>query len=156
MDSPATAAEDKGRSGSTREGIPLRLPWGTTVIAHKPYPNEMRDHLANVRTFLAWVRTAIAMMGFGFVIAKFGLLLRELPGHHIDLGELHLATIIGSILVVLGGVFLVFSTLDFLSVRRQIERQVIAFSAVIHLILATVLVAIAVALAGYLWITGFQ
>ena len=64
MDSPATAAEDKGRSGSTREGIPLRLPWGTTVIAHKPYPNEMRDHLANVRTFLAWVRTAIAMMGF--------------------------------------------------------------------------------------------
>ena len=40
----------------------------------EPSPNEMRDHLANVRTFLAWVRTAITIMAFGFVVAKFGLL----------------------------------------------------------------------------------
>lgn len=116
----------------------------------------MRDHLANVRTFLAWVRTAITMMGFGFVVAKFGLLLRELPGNHIHPAELHLATIIGSVLVIVGGLFLVLSTLDFLSVRQQIERQVIAFSARIHLILAAVLIAIAIALAVYIWITGFQ
>jgi putative membrane protein len=57
----------------------------------------MRDHLPNVRTFLAWVRTAITIMAFGFVVAKLGLLLRELPGQHIHPAELHVATIIGSV-----------------------------------------------------------
>lgn len=32
-------------------------------------PN-VRDHLANERTFLAWVRTSIALLGFGVLIAK--------------------------------------------------------------------------------------
>ena len=146
----------EGPADGHREGIPFRLPWGRETIAHQPYPNEMRDHLANVRTFLAWVRTAITMMGFGFVVAKFGILLRELPGNHIHPNELHFATILGSILVLLGGLFLVLSTLDFVSVRRQIERQVIAFSAAIHLILAAILLAVSLAVAIYIWITGFQ
>lgn len=30
------------------------------------------------QTFLAWLRTGMALMGFGFVVARFGLLLREL------------------------------------------------------------------------------
>src|SRR5215468_8879852 len=36
------------------------------------------DYLAVERTFLAWIRTALALMGFGFVVARFGLFLREL------------------------------------------------------------------------------
>jgi inner membrane protein YidH len=120
-----------------------------------PAPNEMRDHLANVRTFLAWVRTAITIMAFGFVVAKFGLLLRELPGSHVHPGELHLATIIGSILVLLGAVFLFMATLDFLVVKRQIEAKVIAFSAGIHIMLAGVLIVIAVGVAMYIWITAY-
>ena len=36
------------------------------------------DHLANERTFLAWVRTSISIIVFGFVVAKFGITLREL------------------------------------------------------------------------------
>ena len=35
------------------------------------------DHLANERTFLAWIRTSISMIVFGFVVAKFGITLRE-------------------------------------------------------------------------------
>jgi putative membrane protein len=35
--------------------------------------------LAAERTLLAWIRTGLAMMGFGFVVARFGLYLRELP-----------------------------------------------------------------------------
>ena len=31
---------------------------------------NVRDHLANERTFLAWVRTSIALLGFGVLIAK--------------------------------------------------------------------------------------
>jgi uncharacterized protein (DUF302 family)/uncharacterized membrane protein YidH (DUF202 family) len=36
------------------------------------------DYLAAERTFLAWIRTGLALMGFGFVVARFGLFLREL------------------------------------------------------------------------------
>jgi len=35
------------------------------------------DHLANERTFLAWIRTSISIIVFGFVVAKFGIALRE-------------------------------------------------------------------------------
>ena len=36
-----------------------------------------RDHLANERTFLAWTRTSISVIIFGFVVAKFGITLRQ-------------------------------------------------------------------------------
>ncbi len=35
------------------------------------------DHLANERTFLAWIRTSISVIVFGFVVAKFGITLRQ-------------------------------------------------------------------------------
>jgi len=36
------------------------------------------EHLAAERTFLAWIRTSIAIISLGFVVAKFGVWLREL------------------------------------------------------------------------------
>jgi len=36
------------------------------------------DFLSEERTLLAWIRTGLALMGFGFVVARFGLFLREL------------------------------------------------------------------------------
>ena len=39
---------------------------------------DPRTRFAGERTLLAWVRTGLAMMGFGFVVARFGLFLREL------------------------------------------------------------------------------
>ncbi len=38
---------------------------------------DPRVPLAAERTFLAWIRTGLALMGFGFVVARFGLFLRE-------------------------------------------------------------------------------
>lgn len=45
---------------------------------------DPRVYFAAERTLLAWIRTGLAMMGFGFVVARFGLFLREtaaLQGH---------------------------------------------------------------------------
>ena len=50
---------------------------------------SLSDYLAAERTFLAWIRTGLALMGFGFVVARFGLFLQQLritaPGHGLSL-----------------------------------------------------------------------
>jgi putative membrane protein len=43
-----------------------------TPIKTKPAV-DLRDYLAEERTLLAWIRTGIALMGFGFVVARFGI-----------------------------------------------------------------------------------
>jgi putative membrane protein len=39
---------------------------------------SLSDYLAAERTLLAWIRTGLALMGFGFVVARFGLFLRQI------------------------------------------------------------------------------
>jgi putative membrane protein len=40
----------------------------------------VNDELANDRTFLAWLRTSIACFGFGFVVAKWALIINTNGG----------------------------------------------------------------------------
>ena len=39
---------------------------------------QLSDYLAVERTSLAWIRTGLALMGFGFVVARFGLFLQQI------------------------------------------------------------------------------
>jgi putative membrane protein len=50
----------------------------TIMNETKHSPTDPRIYMAAERTFLAWIRTGIAFMGFGFVVARFGLFLREI------------------------------------------------------------------------------
>ena len=51
---------------------------GESLRCRLPPRSDPSTYLAEERTFLAWIRTGIALMGFGFVVARFGLFLREL------------------------------------------------------------------------------
>jgi putative membrane protein len=41
-------------------------------------PDDPRVRFAGERTLRAWVRTALELMGFGFVVTRFGVFLHEL------------------------------------------------------------------------------
>ena len=45
--------------------------------------DDPRVYLAAERTLLAWIRTGVSLMGFGFVVARFGLFLREIAAAQI-------------------------------------------------------------------------
>lgn len=43
-----------------------------------PPEPDPRVYFAAERTFLAWIRTGLALMGFGFVAARFTIVMREI------------------------------------------------------------------------------
>src|SRR5258708_23216796 len=57
--------------------LPCKEPGMGTPAGAKP-GTDLRDYLAEERTFLAWIRTALALTGLGFVVARFGLFLEEI------------------------------------------------------------------------------
>lgn len=65
--------------------------------------DDPRVRLAAERTLLAWIRTGLAMMGLGFVVARFGLFLRELAGaEEIPVPQTGMSLWTGTALLVLG------------------------------------------------------
>jgi putative membrane protein len=65
---------------------------------------DSRVYFAAERTMLAWLRTGIAIMAFGFVVARFELVLRlmRLQANAAALPEPDLSPYLGTALVVLG------------------------------------------------------
>ncbi|TMC20999.1 MAG: DUF202 domain-containing protein [Chloroflexi bacterium] len=84
---------------------------------------RVTDHLANERTFLAWMRTGLATITFGFVIERFALLVRELGLKGRFVLSLHASSLVGIGLTGLGIVMMVAALLNFLQIRRAIDRE---------------------------------
>src|SRR5919197_5627799 len=127
----------------------------TAAPAKPPNPNELRDHLANERTLLAWARTAITIMALGFVIAKFGILVREVRGlTHVAQEAVHFSALFGAALACTGAVALAFAAAGFVRVKRGIDRQEVYFSPTNGLVVAAVLTIVGLLLAVYLLVTG--
>jgi putative membrane protein len=112
------------------------------------------DYLALERTFLAWIRTALSLMGFGFVVARFGLFLREMqlvqptapqrsPG---------LSLWFGSALVVLGTLVSLTSAWQHVRLARDLARggAVLRRPSRPAVAVALVLAIVGVAMVGYI------
>ena len=103
----------------------------TDEIDKSSEPLDPRIYFAAERTLLAWVRTGLAMMGFGFVVARFGLFLRELasvrelPPHH----RVGFSLMVGTTLVLLGVVItLAAGIIHWYTVRRLERGQPLKFT----------------------------
>jgi uncharacterized protein (DUF302 family)/uncharacterized membrane protein YidH (DUF202 family) len=87
-------------------------------------PSGANDYLAAERTFLAWIRTGLALMGFGFVVARFGLFLQALSSgqSNYQARSYGLSFWFGTGLIVLGVVVNVFSARSHIRLVHQLER----------------------------------
>jgi putative membrane protein len=94
------------------------------MAADVPDDKKATERLANERTFLAWVRTSISIMSLGFVIAKFGLWLRELAPQLSGRTPVHgsgMSEPVGAAMIGFGGLLAVLASWRFHVVNRQID-----------------------------------
>jgi inner membrane protein YidH len=86
--------------------------------------DDPRVWLAAERTFLAWIRTGVALMGFGFVVARFGLFLRELAAaHQLGVhGTTGLSLWLGSALLIIGIAVNVGATVQHVRLLNRLNR----------------------------------
>lgn len=82
------------------------------------------DSLAAERTFLAWIRTGLALMGFGFVVARFGLFLKqiELIQHAQSKPSYGLSLWFGTALIVVGVIVNVYSAWHHYRLALQLDQ----------------------------------
>ena len=115
---------------------------------------DPRVYFAAERTLLAWVRTGLSMMGFGFVVARFGLFLRSIATAEANPSMSHpkLSLWVGTALVLLGmAVNLGAAVSHALTIHRIREGKPIPIGRVtLGMVAALLLVVIGFLMAGYL------
>jgi len=124
----------------------------------EPAPSQRRgspgDYFAAERTFLAWIRTGVALMGFGFVVARFGLFLQELRMIQVNVPvrTYGLSLWFGTALIALGVLINVASAIHHVHVVDQLNRGATAFERPSRtaIAVAAVLALLGLAMAAYL------
>jgi len=102
---------------------------------------KSREHLANERTFLAWIRTSIALMGFGFVIVKFTLFLKEISlliEAKTVLSKGYSA-MVGVIMVAFGVIIAILAFLQYKKYENQLNKNTYVSSSMLSLFVTLII-----------------
>ena len=113
-----------------------------TNIEEKNLIDRSREHLANERTFLAWIRTSIALMGFGFVIVKFTLFLKQLSLllETSSVPSKGYSSIIGVVMVAIGVIIAILAFLQYKRNEKWIKNNYFVSSSILSLFIMFILV----------------
>jgi len=117
---------------------------------------SLSDYLAAERTLLAWIRTGLALMGFGFVVARFGLFLQEFQViQHVPVMQSYgLSLWFGTTLIAVGVIVNLYSGWQYARLVRALDRgephnRPLAPAVAIAMFLAVVGLAMAIYLASF-------
>ncbi len=127
-----------------------------------PLPTETNDaaahrdpriYYAAERTMLAWVRTGIALMGFGFVVERFGLFLRELAAaRNVEpVAQPGASLWVGTVLILLGVWVNVVAAVNHIRFRRRFEcgEAFITPKGTVHIVLSLALAVLGICITAY-------
>ncbi len=118
-------------------------------------PDDPRVRFAAERTLLAWMRTGLALMGFGFVVARFGLFLREIAAAGQVVAHQHStgwSLWIGTALIGLGVAVSVVASFEyyrFVSISKQ-GRAYTPRTALLAVVVGAILAVLGIVMALYL------
>jgi putative membrane protein len=118
------------------------------------YTADPRVLFAAERTLLAWQRNAIALMGFGFVVERFGLFLQMVTHEPLGGAQRGFSLGLGVFLLVLGAAVALISARQFRQVAKNLDPSVVppGYWTHVGVALNTVIAVIALALAlHFVW-----
>jgi len=122
-----------------------------------PEDKKATEYLANERTFLAWIRTSISIISLGFVVAKFGVWLRELAARlapQIPIHSTGMSMPIGVTMMALGGILAVLAAWHYHKVNQAIQRGELKANRALVLIVTIAVALLAATMITYMLFTA--
>lgn len=120
--------------------------------------NNINEHLANERTFLAWIRTGIGIMIFGFVTVKFSLFMNQLPAtffQEASIAKSSYSSLIGIVLVLIGALTIVLSYWRYKNTFRQLQNGKYLYTSFLLTILTVIIFLMSIVIIVYLIMTAY-